>query len=160
MWKNIGWNCFLHAGSIEDEGDNYDVSILTGLMRLLFPDSDIKAEMVSPPWNNFLESLLRFIVVRSGHNKGLGRISFTSVFLIFRWQIEEGRHQKEKVSQLRLHKCWPSFVGHLSQAFCRVFACAVIHTAKRRTCLVLRSELLTAWVQFRWKSVSGYLCNP
>jgi hypothetical protein len=25
------------------------------------------------------------------------------------------------------------------QAFCRVFVCAVIHTAKRRTCLVLRS---------------------
>ena len=66
------------------------------------------------PWNNFLRSLLRFIVVRSGHNEGLGRISFRSVFLILRWQKEEERSQKkEKVSQLRLQECWSSFVGHL-----------------------------------------------
>ena len=102
--------------AVEDEGDNYDVSILTGLTtwRLLFPDGNIKVEMVSPPWNNFLRSLLRFIVVRSSHDKGLGRISFKSVFPILRWQKEEvGRHQKEKVSQLCLYECWPSFVGHL-----------------------------------------------
>ena len=49
-----GWNHFLHDGSVEDEGDNYSVSILTSMIwRLLFPDGDIKAEMVSPPWNNF-----------------------------------------------------------------------------------------------------------
>jgi hypothetical protein len=29
-----------------------------------------------------------------------------------------------------------------SQAFCRVFAYAVIHTAKRRICLILRSEAI------------------
>jgi hypothetical protein len=81
------WNCFLHDCSVEHEGDNYDVSIVTSLTtwRLLFPNDDIKAEMVSPPWNNFLWSLLRFIVVRSGHDEGLGRISFISVFLILRW---------------------------------------------------------------------------
>ena len=46
--------------------------------------------------------------------KGLGRIIFRSVFLILRWQKQEGgRHQKEEVSQLRLHECWPPFVGHL-----------------------------------------------
>jgi hypothetical protein len=45
------WNCFLHGSSVEDAGNNYYVSILTGLMvrRLLFPDSDIKVEMVSLP---------------------------------------------------------------------------------------------------------------
>jgi hypothetical protein len=74
--------------------------------------------MVSPLWNNFLRSLLRFIVVIFGHDEGPGRISFRSVFLSFksvflilRWQ-REGRYQKE-VSQLRLHECWPSFIGHL-----------------------------------------------
>ena len=94
--KRAGWNRFLHSGSIEDEGDNYDVSILVGLTtwRLLFPNGDVKAEMVSPPWNNFLRSLLCFIVVRSGHDEGVGRISFKSVFLILRWQKEGGRHQK------------------------------------------------------------------
>jgi hypothetical protein len=30
-------------------------------------------------------------------------------------------------------------LGICSQAFCRVFVCAVIHTAKRRTSLVLKS---------------------
>jgi hypothetical protein len=80
-------------------------------METLFSDGDIKAEIVSPPWNNFLRSLLCF---RSGHNEGLGRINFRSVFLILRWQKEEEeRHQKEEVSQLRLHGCSPSFVGHL-----------------------------------------------
>jgi len=67
------WNRFLHGVSVED-GDNYDVSILTGMMiwRLLFPDGDIKAEMVSPPWNNFLRSLLHFIVVRSSYDEWQG----------------------------------------------------------------------------------------
>ena len=93
------WNCLLHGGSVEDEGDNYGVSNFTGMMtwRPFFPDDDIKAEMMSPPWNNFLRSLLCFIVVRSGHNERLERISFILVFLILRWQKEEeGRRQKEK----------------------------------------------------------------
>jgi hypothetical protein len=41
--------------------------------------------MMSLPWNNFLRSLLRFTVVRSDHNEGLGRIIFRSVFLPLRW---------------------------------------------------------------------------
>ncbi|KAG2617469.1 hypothetical protein PVAP13_3NG181301 [Panicum virgatum] len=70
--------------------------------------------MMSPSWNNFLRSLLLFVVVRSSHNEGLGRIFFKSIFLILRWQKEEKeRHQKEEDPQFRLHECWPSFVGHL-----------------------------------------------
>jgi hypothetical protein len=43
-------NRFLHGGSIEDEDGNCDVSILTNMTwRHLFPDGDIKTEMVSPP---------------------------------------------------------------------------------------------------------------
>jgi hypothetical protein len=44
----VGWNRFLHGGSIEDEDDS---SILTDMTTwsLLFLDSDIKAEMMSLP---------------------------------------------------------------------------------------------------------------
>jgi hypothetical protein len=81
--------------------------------RPFFPGGDIKAEMMSPPGNNFLWSLLHFVMVRSGHDEGLGRIIFRSIFLNLRWQKEEaGRHKKE-VSQLCLQECWPSFIGHL-----------------------------------------------
>ena len=61
---------FLRGGFVEDEGDN-SVSSFIGLptWRLGFPDGDIKAEMMSPSWNNFLRSLLCFIVVRSDHNE-------------------------------------------------------------------------------------------
>jgi hypothetical protein len=46
-----GWNHFFHGFSIEDEGDNIGVSIFIDMTtwRLLFPDGDIKAEMMSPP---------------------------------------------------------------------------------------------------------------
>ena len=84
--KGAWWICFLHDGFIEDEGDN-GISKFLDLTtwRLDFSDGDIKAEMMSPPWNNFLQSLLRFIVVRSGHDERLGRIGFRSVFPILRW---------------------------------------------------------------------------
>jgi hypothetical protein len=110
-----GWNRLLHGGSVEDEDDNIGVSIFIDMTtwRLWFPDDGIKAEMMSPSWNNFLRSLLRFVVVRSGHDEGLGRIIFRSVFLTLRWQKEEGRHQKEEVPQFRLQEYWPLFVGHL-----------------------------------------------
>jgi hypothetical protein len=54
--ERVRWNHFLHSGSVKDEDDNYGVSILTGTMtwRLLFLDGDVKAEMMSPSWNNFL----------------------------------------------------------------------------------------------------------
>jgi hypothetical protein len=48
-------------------------------------------------------------------------------------------------------------LGICSQAFCQVFACVVIHIAKRRTSWFWDLELFTAWVQFRWKLVSRYL---
>jgi hypothetical protein len=80
------WNRLLYSGSIEDESDNFGISILIDMTisRLLFPDGGIKAEMKLSPWNNFLRSLLRFIVVKSGHDEGLGRIIFKSAFLTLR----------------------------------------------------------------------------
>jgi len=51
-----GWNCVLHGGSAEDEGDNFGVDIFIDMTiwRFLFPNSTIKEEMMSPSWNNFL----------------------------------------------------------------------------------------------------------
>jgi hypothetical protein len=45
------WNCLLHGGSVEDEGDIVGISVLIDVMtwRLLFLDRGIKAEMMSPP---------------------------------------------------------------------------------------------------------------
>jgi hypothetical protein len=85
-----GWNRFLYGGSIEDEGNNYGVNnfISTTTWRLFFSHGNIKAEMMSPP--------CLFVVVRSVHDEEPERISFRSVFLILRWQKEEGRHEKEE----------------------------------------------------------------
>jgi len=47
-----------------------------------------QTEIVSPLW------FLHFIVVRFGHDKGLGRINFTSVFLILQWQKKEDTIKK------------------------------------------------------------------
>jgi hypothetical protein len=47
--ERVGWNRFLHGGSVEDEDDNYGVSILTSMTwRLLFLDGNMKTEVVSP----------------------------------------------------------------------------------------------------------------
>ena len=112
--KGAGWIRPLHGGSVEDEGDT-DISNFINLTtwRFGFPGGDIKVEMMPPLWNNFLRSLLRFVVVRSDHNEGLGRIC-RLVLLFLQWQKEEfGRHEKEEVSPLRLQECWPPFVGLL-----------------------------------------------
>ena len=108
--EGAGWIRFLHGGSVEDEGDNYSVNNFTGMttQRPFFPGGDIKA------CYKFLRSPLHFVVVRFGHDEGLGRIIFRSVFLNLLWQKEEeGRYKKEEVSQLRLQGCWPPFVGHM-----------------------------------------------
>lgn len=97
-----------------------------------------------PPWNNFLWSLLRFVVVRSDHNERLVRINlplnpinfglevgrFGSISLILRWQKkEEGRHKKEEenYAQFRLYECWPSFLGHIFSA-CLLTVCLCGHS--------------------------------
>jgi hypothetical protein len=113
--------------------------------RFLFSDSDIKAEMMSPPWNNFLQSLLYFIMVRSSQNEGLGRIIFRLVILTLQWQKEEeGRHQKEEVPQFHLLECWPSFVGHLfwshlpSVCLCGHLYCKVCNRLDFELCFTQR----------------------
>ena len=85
--EGVGWIRFLHGNSVEDEDDNYGINNFLGMTTwiLFFPNGNIKAVMMSPLWNNFLRSSLRFVMVRSGHDEGLGRINFRSVFPILRW---------------------------------------------------------------------------
>jgi hypothetical protein len=45
--------------------------------RTKVPDGGIKAGMMLPSWNKFLQSLLYFSVVRFDHNKGLVRINLS-----------------------------------------------------------------------------------
>ena len=87
--EGAGWIRFFHGGSVENEGDNYGVNnfLVMTTWRLFFSNGDIKVEIMSPPWNNFLWSVLRFVVVRSGHDEGLGRIIFRSVFRILQWLV-------------------------------------------------------------------------
>jgi hypothetical protein len=98
--KGAGWNCFLRGAFVEDKADNYGVSNFTGMTiwRLFFPDGDIKTEMMSSPWNNFVRSLLRFVVVIFVHDERLGIISFRPVFLILRWQKTRKRKTQERRS--------------------------------------------------------------
>jgi hypothetical protein len=137
-----GWNCILYGGFVEDEDDNYGVSNFTGstTWRSFFPDGATKVEMMSPSWNNFLRSLLRFVMVKSGHDERLGIIIFRSVFLILRWQkkMKENTRKKKFLNSTYMNVGRRS-LDICSQAFCRVFAYAVIHTAKRCIGLVLRS---------------------
>jgi hypothetical protein len=87
--------------------------------RIRFSDDDIKAEMILLPWNNFLQPLLHFVIVRFDHDDCLVRISlllkpingielgrFTSVFLILP-VVAEGRHKKEEIYAQFCLECWP-----------------------------------------------------
>ncbi|KAG2585277.1 hypothetical protein PVAP13_6KG209012 [Panicum virgatum] len=101
--------------------------------------------MMPPSWNNFLGSLLRFVVVRSNHNEGLGRIC-RSVFLFLRWQKEEdGRHKKEEVSPLRLQECWPPFVGLL---FSSLLPSVCLYTLSVCLCSLLYEASYRSGVEF------------
>jgi hypothetical protein len=92
-------------------------------------------------WNNFLRSLLCFVVIRSSHDEGLGRIIFRSVFRILQWQKEEEDDKRKKFLNSACKNVGSRSLGIYSQAFCRVFACVVIHT-KRHTSLTLRFRVI------------------
>jgi hypothetical protein len=113
------WNRLLYGGSVEDEGGNLHVSIFIDMTtwRLLFSDGGIKAETMSSPWNNFLRSLLRFVVVRSGHDEGPGRIMFKLVFLILRKKKKEDTRKKKFFNSAYRNVSRRS-LGIYSQAIC------------------------------------------
>jgi hypothetical protein len=77
--EEIGWLGSLHDGSDEGCGDIYAVGTLVEVTtwRISFPDGDIVLGMVPSSSNNFLWSLLYFIVVRSNHGERLVRISLS-----------------------------------------------------------------------------------
>jgi hypothetical protein len=59
----------------------YDANNFLEMMtwRIRFLGGDTKAEMVSSSWNNFLQPLLCFVMVRSIHGEGLVRINMFQV---------------------------------------------------------------------------------
>jgi hypothetical protein len=95
--ERTGWINFLHSSSVEYESNNYGVNNFVSMTtwRLSFLNGDIKKD---PPRNNFLRTLLRFVVVRSDHDEALRRISFRSVFLILRWQKKKKKKTQGKIS--------------------------------------------------------------
>jgi len=62
-----------------------------------------------------------------------------SHFWVAEKKKREERHRKKKFLNSAYKNVDPHLLVICSLAFCRVFAYAVIHTAKRRICLVLRS---------------------
>ena len=95
--------------------------------------------MVPSLWNNFLQSLLRFVVVRSNHGEGFVRISLSfelmsislgsdrlgSVSLLHRWQKEEEERRKkeeEDCARSNLQGCWSPFFRRLFSA-CLLSVC-------------------------------------
>jgi hypothetical protein len=126
--------------------DNYDVNNFLAMTtwRIRFLDGDIKAEI--PSWNNFLRSLLRFVVVRSNHDERLVRIClplkpitsielwrFRSIFLILRWQKKkkEDTRKNKFILNSAYKNVGRSSLNICSQTSCRVFACAVIHMIRQ-----------------------------
>jgi hypothetical protein len=78
------WLEFLHGGS-DEGGDriyNVDNFPVTTTWIFMFPNDDIEVEMVPPSWNNFLQPLLRFVVVRSNHDERLMRISISPELML------------------------------------------------------------------------------
>ena len=93
----------------------------------------IEAGMVPSTWNNFLRPLLRFVMVRSNHGKGLVRVSLSpelmsislgsdrlgSVSLLHRWQKEEEERrnkEEENCTRSSLQGCWSPFFGRFFSA--------------------------------------------
>jgi len=62
------------------------------IWRLSFANDDIKMEMMSSSWNNFLQFSIHFVVVKSDHSEGLGRVSFISIIL-FDSRKKEGKKE-------------------------------------------------------------------
>ena len=106
----------LHGGSEEGGGGIYSVGNLlrATTWRIRFPDGVIEVGMVPSSWNNFLQPLLRFAVVRSNHGEGLVRINLSSklmsisfesdrlgsVSLFHRWQKRGRRKTQEERRRL------------------------------------------------------------
>jgi hypothetical protein len=76
-------------------------------------------------------------VIRSDNNKGLMRISLdqSSSFFDGRKKKKEDTRKKKflKSAYINVGRC---SLDICSQGLCQVFTCAIIHTAKRRACLV------------------------
>jgi hypothetical protein len=120
-WLGSSWR-ILGLGFDERGGGIYDVNNFHGAMtwRIRFSDGDTEAGMVSSSWNNFLRSLLSFVIVRSNNSERLVRISMSSIKwcrsvldhkewdgLSYPSMVERGRiHSKEEENCARSSLKW------------------------------------------------------
>ena len=123
--KGAGWIRLLHGGSVEDDGDT-DVNNFIDLTtwRFGFPGGDIKVEMMPPSWNNFLRSLLHFVVVRSNHNDFRGEYADQSFFFFGGRKKKTEDTRKKKFLHFACRSVGRHSLGFCSRVCCRVFACA------------------------------------
>nr|TKW17910.1 hypothetical protein SEVIR_5G399800v2 [Setaria viridis] len=87
--------------------------------------------MMLSSWNNFLQSLLHFVVVRSNHDESLVRIILPlELMLISLGLEEEERYKKEEEDFARsnLHGCWsPFFERFFSVCLLSVCMCGLLY---------------------------------
>ena len=118
-----------------------------------FLDSDIKAEMVLLSWDNFLRSLLHFIMVRSDNNELLKRISLPHSSLAKRRKTPERWRFSTLPAWMLIIICWTSIL--------RPFVERLPMWSSIRQSIIhvwfWDMELFTAWVKLRWNLVSRYL---
>jgi hypothetical protein len=92
-------------------------------MKTFLSDGDIKAKMMLLSWNNFLISLIYFVVVKYDYDEGPRRISFTSLFVAER----KRKTQKEEFSQLVCMNVGRCSLGIIPRSFAE--------------CLLMRSSI-------------------
>lgn len=74
--EEVGFGLSMATPIYKDDGDTYGVSNFLGTKASIirFLGGGIEAGMMLSLWNNFLQSLLRFVVVRSNNNESIRRI--------------------------------------------------------------------------------------
>ncbi|RCV45773.1 hypothetical protein SETIT_9G480000v2 [Setaria italica] len=79
--------------------------------------------MMLPSWNNFLQPLLHFVVVRSNHDERLVRIILPIELMLISLEEEERRKKEEEdFARSSLQGCWSSLFGCLFSA-CLLSVC-------------------------------------
>ncbi|KAG2651655.1 hypothetical protein PVAP13_1NG301319 [Panicum virgatum] len=93
--------------------------------------------MVPSSWNNFLQPLLHFVVVRSNHGEWLVRISLSSglmsISLGSKEEKERRKKEEEDCAHSNLQGCWSPFFRHLfSACLLSVCLCGLLFDFLRR----------------------------
>nr|TKW31871.1 hypothetical protein SEVIR_2G134500v2 [Setaria viridis] len=92
--------------------------------------------MILPSWNNFLQALLRVVVVRSNHDERLMRIILPLELMLISLRLEEEercKKENEDFAWSSLQRCWLSFFGCLFSAYLlSIFLCGLLYESLYR----------------------------